>query len=169
MRQSSLSGRSILVVEGEPFIACCLEMILHAAGADVRRAANSCEGLSISDHPELSAAALDFNDGLRDCDVGIARRLTERGLPFMLYGGRAGGRCEAWPDAPLVNRLTSGIEIVETLCALILPPESKPLPVVPSALGAPEPTRPRSMADIESLMRRCGSRARSSDRCRSGT
>jgi CheY-like chemotaxis protein len=40
MAKPSLSGRSILVVEGEPFIACCLEMILEAAGADVRRAAS---------------------------------------------------------------------------------------------------------------------------------
>lgn len=167
MGQPSLFGRSILVVEGEPFIACCLEMILHAAGATVRRAANSCEGLSISDHPELSAAVLDFNDGLRDCDVAIARRLTERGLPFVLYGGHADGRCEAWPDAPRVSRLTSGIEIIETLCALILPPQSKPLPVVPSALGAPEAARPRSMpatADIDSLMKRRGSRSRPSGR-----
>jgi CheY-like chemotaxis protein len=167
MQPSSLSGRSILLVEGEPFIACCLEMILHAAGANVRRAASSCEGLSISDHPELSAAVLDFNDGLRDCDVGIAQRLAERGLPFMLYGGHAGGRCEAWPDVPLVSRLTSGIEIVETLCALILPPQSKPLPVVPSALGASEADRPRTMpamAGIESLMRRRGSRTRPSGR-----
>ena len=125
------------------------------------------EGLSISDHPELSAAVLDFSDGLKDCDVGIARRLTERGLPFMLYGGHAGGRCEAWPGAPLVSRWTSGIEIVETLCALILPPQSKPPPVVPSALGASEAARPhsmRAMADIESLMNWRGPRTRSSGR-----
>ena len=61
-------------------------MILHAAGANVRRAASSSEGLIISDHPELSAAVLDFNEWSESCDVGIARRLTERGLPFMLYG-----------------------------------------------------------------------------------
>jgi CheY-like chemotaxis protein len=138
MGQSSLASRSILVVEAEPFIASCLEMILHAAGANVRRAASSSEGLIISDHPQLSAAVLDFNEWSESRDVGIARRLTERGLPFMLYGGHAGGRYEAWPHTPLVSRLASGIEIVETLRALILPPQSKPLPVVPSALGAPE-------------------------------
>ncbi|MGH8429801.1 MAG: hypothetical protein ACREUF_05300 [Solimonas sp.] len=106
---------------------------------------------------------LDFNNGLRDCDLGIARRLTERRLPFLLYGGHAGGRCEAWPEAPLVSKWTSGAEIVETLCALTLLPQSKPPPVVPSALGAPEAARPRSMrsmVDIESLMRRRGSRTR---------
>lgn len=120
MRQAALSGRSILVVEGEPFIACCLQMVLQDAGADVRRAASASEGLRISNEPELSAAVLDFKDGLRDCDLGIARRLTERGLPFVLYGSHEGGRCEAWPAAPLVSKWTSGAVIVETLCALIL-------------------------------------------------
>jgi CheY-like chemotaxis protein len=167
MGQPSLSGRSILVVEGEPFIACCLEMILQAAGAEVRRAASPCEGLSLCDRPDLSAAVLDFNDGLRDCDLGIARRLTERRLPFLLYGGQAGDCCEAWPGAPRVSKWTSGVEIVETLCALIRPPQSEPLPVVASALGASEAARPRSMramVHIESLMQRRGPRARSSGR-----
>ena len=126
MRQTSLSGRSILVVEGEPFIACCLQMILQGAGAHVRRAANAGEGMSICHEAALSAAVLDFKDGLRDCDLGIARRLTERGLPFVLYGGHEGDRCEAWPAAPLVSKWTSGAEIVETLRALILPPNPRP-------------------------------------------
>jgi hypothetical protein len=70
---------------------------LQNAGAQVRRAANAREGLDISDEPALSAAVLDFKGGLRDCDLGIACRLTERALPFLLYGGHAAGRCEAWP------------------------------------------------------------------------
>ena len=159
MAQPSLLGRSILVVEGEPFIACCLRMVLQDAGADVRRAANACEGLSICDRPELSAAVLDFTDGMRDCDLGIAHRLTERGLPFLLYGGHAGGRCEGWPGASLVSRWTSGIEIVETLRALIVAAQSAPLPVVASAPGPVEVIRPRAMramAQIEALARRRG-------------
>lgn len=167
MGQPSLSGHSILLVDGEPFIACCLEMILQAAGADVRRAASPCEGLSLCDQPELSAAVLDFNDGLRDCDLRIACRLTERRLPFLLYGAHADGRCEAWPDAPLVSKWTSGADIVAILCALILPQRRKPLPIVAHALGAPEAAQPRperAMVHIESLMRRRGSRARLSGR-----
>jgi hypothetical protein len=167
MAQPSLSGRSILVVEGEPFIACCLEMILQAAGADVRRAASPREGLSLCDRPDLSAAVLDFNDRLRDCDLGIARRLTERRLPFLLYGGKTVGCCKAWPAARRVSKWTSGVEIVETLCTLILPPQFDPLPAPASRLGASDAARPRSvraMVHIESLMRRRGSRARSSNR-----
>jgi CheY-like chemotaxis protein len=160
MRQASLSGRSILVVEGEPFIACCLQMVLQAAGAHVRRVDDSCEGLKVSDRADLSAAVLDFKDGLRDCDLGIARRLAERRLPFVLYGGEGDGRCDAWPSAPLVSKWTSGAEIVETLCALILPPQSRPSPAVAAALAAPEVGRSqstRTMAHIESLMMKRGS------------
>jgi hypothetical protein len=142
MRQASLSGRSILVIAGEPFIACCLQVILQVAGAHVRRVDKSYEGLRVSDHPEFSAAVLDFNDVLTDHDLGIARTLTERGLPFVLYGGHEGGHCEAWPAAPLVSKWTSGAEIVDTLCALILAPQSEP----PAVIGVgnrrtrPEPT-----------------------------
>jgi hypothetical protein len=110
---------------------------------------------------------LDFNDGLRDCSLGIARRLTERRLPFLLYGGHVGGCCEAWPAALRVSKWTSGVEIVATLCELIIPPQSEPLPALASALCASDAARPRSirtMAHIESLMRRRGSRARSSNR-----
>ena len=167
MVQPSLSGRSILVVEGEPFIACCLEVILQAAGADVRRAASPREGLSLCDRPDLSAAVLDFNDRLRDYDLGIARRLTERRLPFLLYGGQVGGRCEAWPAAPLVNKWTSGVEIVEMLCALILAPQSEPLRAPASGLSAFDAARPRSAratVHTESLMRRRGPRPSSSSR-----
>ena len=124
MGQLSLLGRSILVVESEPFIACCLQMVLQSAGGQGRQAANAREGLDICDEPDLSAAVLDFKDGLRDCDLGIACRLTERALPFLLYGGDAAGRCEAWPTAPVVSRWTSGAEIVETLRALLPPPRS---------------------------------------------
>jgi hypothetical protein len=110
-------------------------MVLQAAGAHVCRADSSPEGLRIADRPDLSAAVLDFKNGLRDCDLGIAQRLTERGLPFVLYGGLEGGRCEEWPAAPLVSKWTSGAEIVEALCALILPPQSEPLRVVAPALS----------------------------------
>jgi CheY-like chemotaxis protein len=157
--QSSLLGRSILVVADEPFIACCLQMILEAAGAHVRRAADSCDGLRLSDQRELSAAVLDFKEGLGG-GIGIAHRLTERGLPFLLYGGHESSRCEAWPDAPLLSRWANGAEIVETLCALVEPARSKHLPSVESAPGARQADRPmQAMVHIESLMRRGSHRA----------
>jgi CheY-like chemotaxis protein len=153
--QTSLVGYSILVVEDEPFIARCLHMILETAGAEVRRAANAREGLYFADQPRLSAAVLDCKHGMKS-DHAIARRLTERGLPFVLYGAHELGRCEAWPAAPVVNKLANGAEIIETLCALLLP-HPKPLPIAPR--GASKATRllsTHATTHVESLVRRRG-------------
>jgi DNA-binding response OmpR family regulator len=44
------------------------------------------DALALADHPDLSAAILDF--GLRDGDAGpVCERLNRRGIPFVLYSG----------------------------------------------------------------------------------
>ncbi len=123
MQQSALAGYSILVVEDELFIARCLQMVLEAAGAEVRRAPSVREALDFAGQPGLSAAVLDCKHGIRG-DHAIARRLTQRGLPFMLYGARELNRYEAWPNAPVLGKLASGGEIVETLRGLLQPSRS---------------------------------------------
>src|SRR2546429_1329593 len=133
--QSALAGYSILVVEDEPFIARCLQMVLEAAGAEVHRAPNVREALDFAGRPNLSAAVLDCKHGIRG-DHAIARRLTDRGLPFVLYGARQLNRYEAWPDAPVMGKLTSGGEIIETLRGVLQPKRSGELAVVGVALGA---------------------------------
>jgi DNA-binding response OmpR family regulator len=123
VQQSALAGYSILVVEDEPFIARCLQMVLEAAGAEVRRAPGVREALDFAGQPGLSAAVLDCKHGIRS-DHAIARRLTQRGLPFMLYGARERERYAAWPHAPVLGKLASGGEIVATLRGLLLPGRS---------------------------------------------
>ena len=123
MQHSILAGYSILVVEDELFIARCLQMVLEAAGAEVHRASSLREALDIAGKPGLSAAILDCKHGIRS-DHAIARRLTQRGLPFMLYGAREPGRHAAWPNAPVVGKLASGGEIIETLRGLLQPGRS---------------------------------------------
>jgi len=123
VQQSALAGYSILVVEDELFIARCLQMVLEAAGAEVRRAPSVREALDFAGQPGLSAAVLDCKHGIRG-DHAIARRLTQRGLPFVLYGARELNRYEAWPNAPVLGKLASGGEIVETLRGLLQPSRS---------------------------------------------
>jgi len=123
VQHSILAGYSILVVEDELFIARCLQMVLEAAGAEVHRAPSLREALDIAGQPGLSAAILDCKHGIRG-DHAIARRLTQRGLPFMLYGAREPGRHPAWPNAPVVGKLASGGEIIETLRGLLQPSRS---------------------------------------------
>ena len=155
MEHSTLVGSSILVVEDEPFIARCLQMILEGAGAEVHRAVSAREALHFAGQPKLSAAVLDCKHGIRG-DHAVARRLTERGLPFLLYGARQLDRYEAWPDAPVVGKLASGAEIIETLRGLLRPIPSNDFAVVGVALGASESTgtHVRAMADVEALMKR---------------
>jgi CheY-like chemotaxis protein len=137
VQQSTLAGYSILVVEDEPFIARCLQMVLEAAGAEVHRAASVREALDLAGQPGLSAAVLDCKHGIRG-DHAIARRLAQRGLPFLLYGARELNRYEAWPNAPVVGKLASGGEIIATLRGLLQPSRSGALAVVGVALGASE-------------------------------
>ena len=81
-----LQDRSILVVEDQPLVALDIADSFSQAGASVLRAATLQEGLPLAEHPQLSAAILDF--GLRDGDSGVlCARLTERGIPFVVYTG----------------------------------------------------------------------------------
>jgi hypothetical protein len=103
-------------------------MILKSAGADVCLVASVREGLPLADAAKLSAAVLDCKHGIRS-DHAIARRLTERGLPFVLYGAREPNCHEAWPDAPAMGKLASGGEIIETLHGLLQPERAQRLAV----------------------------------------
>lgn len=137
MGQSNLVGYSILVVEDEPFIARCLQMVLEAAGAEVRGAANAREALDFASLPNLSAAVLDCKHGIRG-DHAIARRLAQRGLPFVLYGARELNRYEAWPNAPVMGKLASGAEIIAALRGVLRPSQSGALAIAEGARGASE-------------------------------
>jgi DNA-binding response OmpR family regulator len=81
-----LQGRWILVVEDQSLVALDIADTLTKAGATVLSATTLQAGLPLAEHPQLSAAILDF--GLRDGDSGIlCARLTERGIPFVVYTG----------------------------------------------------------------------------------
>jgi DNA-binding response OmpR family regulator len=82
----ALAGRTILVVEDEPLIALAIVEDFKAAGASVHTAYNLCDGLRLADHPDLSAAVLDF--GLTDGEgSALCERLSERQVPFVLHTG----------------------------------------------------------------------------------
>ena len=86
MNRGSLSGCTILVVEDEPLIALDIVDGLKAAGAVVFGAHTVRDGVRFVDHPDLSAAILDF--GLSDGDgTALCARLNERRVPFILHTG----------------------------------------------------------------------------------
>jgi DNA-binding response OmpR family regulator len=86
MNRAGLIGRSILVLEDEPLIALEIVDGLRRAGASVFLAHCLRDALPLAEHPDLSAAVLDF--GLRDGDAApVCERLNARDIPFVLYSG----------------------------------------------------------------------------------
>jgi CheY-like chemotaxis protein len=88
----ALVGHTILVVEDEPLIALAIVEDFKAAGASVHTAYNLSDGLRLADHPDLSAAVVDF--GLSDGKgSALCERLNERQVPFILHTrGRSNSR-----------------------------------------------------------------------------
>jgi DNA-binding NtrC family response regulator len=88
MQNTSLAGRSILVVEDEPLIALAIANAFEGAGAQVKSAHTLADAKHLVEVDGLSAAVLDF--GLRDGDADpLVDRLTARGIPFLLHSGYA--------------------------------------------------------------------------------
>ena len=81
-----LSGRSILIVEDEPLIAMEVAENLRSAHANVLIAATLHEGMRLAECAPLSAAILDLILG-RDDVAALCKRLTARGIPFVIYSG----------------------------------------------------------------------------------
>jgi DNA-binding response OmpR family regulator len=79
-------ARWILVVEDQPLVALDIIDSLTKAGASVLTAATLQHGLLLADHPQLSAAILDFALGDEHCDA-LCIHLSERQIPFVIYTG----------------------------------------------------------------------------------
>jgi DNA-binding response OmpR family regulator len=82
----SLAGCIILVIEDEPLIALDIAECLQAEGASVHTAHNLADGLRLADHPDLSAAVVDFGLG-GGKDTALFERLKDRGVPFVVHSG----------------------------------------------------------------------------------
>jgi DNA-binding response OmpR family regulator len=85
---ANFAGHWILVVEDQPLVALHIADSLIKAGGSVLTAASLSEGLVLAEHPELTAAILDFALGQQDC-VPVCVRLSERRIPFVIYTGYA--------------------------------------------------------------------------------
>ena len=98
---STLAGRSILVVEEQPFVTRCLQILLEGAGAEVHCAASTSEALRVIDRTVLSAAVLDCSKSAKG-RRRIAQQLARLGLPFVLC--KDASQDEVWPAAPVLMK-----------------------------------------------------------------
>ena len=86
MASSSLDGLKFLVVEDEPLIAMDISMALEDCGAKVTTTTTLEHAMLLAEHDGLAGAILDHSLG--DGDSSLLRsRLTERGIPFLVYSG----------------------------------------------------------------------------------
>ena len=95
-----LSGRSVLIVEDEPLIAIDIAQALTSAHATVVIAATLQDGLRLAEHPRLSVAVLDLILGQDDAVV-LFKRLSARGVPYIIYTGSVEIPAECAPSAIL--------------------------------------------------------------------
>ena len=86
MRSAGFAGRTILIVEDEPLIAIEIADGFSDAGARVLTATNLQDGMRLAEHPDLSAAILDFQFKNGD-SAAMCARLKERRIPFVIYSG----------------------------------------------------------------------------------
>jgi CheY-like chemotaxis protein len=116
VEHSTLVGYSILVVEQEPFVASCVQMLLEGAGAEVHCAMRAGEALLIIDRKDISAAVLDCSKSAKG-GRRVAQRLARLGLPFVVC--KDVGQDEAWLGVPILIKPVVGGELVEMLCRLV--------------------------------------------------
>jgi DNA-binding NtrC family response regulator len=88
-KRNSLSGVRVLVVEDDPLLLMDLEETLEGAGAVVVGLCQTLrEAIRRSDVADFSVAVLDFRLGSETISP-VARRLVNRGVPFVLYTGQS--------------------------------------------------------------------------------
>jgi len=108
-----LAGRSILIVEDEPFIAIEIVDAFKTAGAAVATATSLKQALVLVEHEGLAAAILDHALGDGDSSQ-LCARLKERDIPFVIYSGfsKIEGVCA---EAPLVKKPASPDVLIATV------------------------------------------------------
>jgi DNA-binding response OmpR family regulator len=114
---SQLSGVRVLVVEDDSLLAMYLEEILVEAGAIVVGLCRTLDqAMARADGADFAVAVLDFGLGSETASP-VARRLVNRGVPFVLYTGKS--RHEAslaeWRDYSIVEKPAPPHELVSAV------------------------------------------------------
>ena len=117
MDDRALAGHCILVVEDEPLTALDLRECFEGAGAHVFAATHLPHALRLAEHPDLSAAVLDYRLGQGDT-AQIGCRLEERGIPFMFHSGYTDMR-QRWPDTVLLAKPANKHDLIEAVARVL--------------------------------------------------
>jgi DNA-binding response OmpR family regulator len=105
----------VLVLEDEALIALDIEVTLSDAGVgEIVAAMAGEEALSSIDTQQIDAAVLDLHLGRGGWSYDVARRLREKGIPFIFSSGRI-DVAEGFNEIPLVMKPFSAEQLVATL------------------------------------------------------
>ena len=108
---------SILVVEDEALILLDLEQTLAEAGVETVLAASTvADALKMVDMAQPDAAIVDLHLGRDGWSYDVARRLKEKGVPFVFSSGTV-EVAEGFHDVPLVLKPFASARLIETLAA----------------------------------------------------
>ena len=119
MARRTLAGRLILIAEDEALISMEIESTFKAAGARVRICTTVADAMAVAADADLVAAVV--NHVLEDGETSpVCARLTERGIPFVLFSGYANveGACRA---GVRVYKPTTGAILLATVAGLFGP------------------------------------------------
>jgi DNA-binding response OmpR family regulator len=118
MSSPTLAGRAILIVEDEPLIVMDITTALEKTGAALTTTNTLKHALLLVEHDGLAAAILDHALGDGD-SCALCARLTERGVPFMIYSGMDHIKvlCKS---APYLAKPPSPTELVAAVEGLII-------------------------------------------------
>ena len=105
----------MLVLEDEALILLDLEQTLTDAGVEtVLVAATNDDALAIVDGAALDTAILDLNLARGGWSYGVARRLQQKGVPFVFSSGSVEA-ADGFQDVPLVTKPFSADQLIGAL------------------------------------------------------
>jgi DNA-binding NarL/FixJ family response regulator len=114
---STLDGVRILLVEDDFLILMDLEDALEEAGAEIVAQCRSVDdALDHVDDVDIAVAVLDLRLG-NETVAPVARRLAEKGVPFLFYTGQLDDdpTLAEWSDHRLVHKPARSETIIEAV------------------------------------------------------
>ena len=112
-----LSGVRVLVVQDDALLAMDLEAMLAEAGAVIVGLCRTLDAaIARADADDFAVAVLDFGLGSETASP-VARRLANRGVPFILCTGKSRHEPSTaeWRACPIVERLASSRALVSAI------------------------------------------------------
>lgn len=118
-QEANLTGKRVLVVEDEAFLAMEIGTMLRESGmTPIGPTARSAEALSMIEDMPIDCALLDINLHGESTE-GIAAALASRSIPFAFVTGYGRDNVpERFHDAPLITKPFIGQKLIATVLKL---------------------------------------------------